>query len=229
MKNKNNISVERMVELENWLLDNYPYVSNIDNIYSLFLSNFNYDEANYLNISYRILYQELINDLYYYWTTKPQLDELRFIGDLSKKYKLDTQFILQRIKEVKMIRKYLKNNPNALKSIEIQKYNKLVRDNIPNIIENNDGIPVFRTLDDKEYWNSLLNKIEEETNEVANAITKEERKKELADLFEILKAMAEYNGFTLSEIEEEANIKRNKNGGFTRKLYLEKVIEKMTD
>ena len=84
MKNKNNISVERMVELENWLLDNYPYVSNIDNIYSLFLSNFNYDEANYLNISYRILYQELINDLYYYWTTKPQLDELRFIGDLSK-------------------------------------------------------------------------------------------------------------------------------------------------
>ena len=38
--------------------------------------------------------------------------------------------------------------------------------------------------------------------------------------------MAKYHDFTLDDIIEEANIKRNKNGGFEKKLLLERVIEK---
>ena len=37
--------------------------------------------------------------------------------------------------------------------------------------------------------------------------------------------MANYHGFTLQDIIETAEEKRNKNGGFERKLFLEKVIE----
>ena len=37
--------------------------------------------------------------------------------------------------------------------------NKLVRDNIPDIIKNNGEIPLYRILDDDEYLKCLKNKI----------------------------------------------------------------------
>ena len=105
-------------------------------------------------------------------------------------------------------------------------YNKLVRDNIIDIIKNNDGIPVYRVLNNEEYWEYLLKKDNEELLEVKNAESIEEIKKELADKLELIIAMAEFNGYTLEDIIEEANNKRNKNGGFKKRLLLEKVIEK---
>lgn len=39
-------------------------------------------------------------------------------------------------------------------------------------------------------------------------------------------AMAELNGFSLQDIIDEANKKKQENGGFERRLLLEKVIEK---
>ena len=105
-------------------------------------------------------------------------------------------------------------------------YNKLVRDNIPEIIEHNGGTPVYRILSEEEYWEYLLKKDTEELLEVQSALTIEERKKELADKLELIKAMAEFNGFSLEDVIEEADRKKAKNGGFQKRLLLEKVIEK---
>lgn len=105
-------------------------------------------------------------------------------------------------------------------------YTKLVRDNIPEIIIQNGGEPIYRKLDDKEYWEYLLKRDTEELLEVEEAESKIERKKELADKLELIIAMAEYNGFNLQEIIDEADRKRKKNGGFQKRLLLEKVIEK---
>jgi len=104
-------------------------------------------------------------------------------------------------------------------------YNKLVRDNIPDIIKGNNGEPFCRVLNDQEYWEYLIKKDQEELEEVIEAGSLEERKKELADKLELLRAMAEFNGFSFEEIIEEADRKRNKNGGFQKRLLLEKVIE----
>ena len=41
-------------------------------------------------------------------------------------------------------------------------YNKLVRDNIPNIIKSNGEIPIIRILDNDEYKKELENKLYEE-------------------------------------------------------------------
>ena len=38
--------------------------------------------------------------------------------------------------------------------------------------------------------------------------------------------MAEYNGFTLEDIIEEADRKKERNGGFEKRLLLERVIKK---
>lgn len=106
-----------------------------------------------------------------------------------------------------------------------QIYNKLVRDNIPDIIKNNGEKPVFRILSDAEYWEYLLKKDVEELEEVRLANDINECKKELADKLELIKAMAELNGFSLSDIIDEADRKASKNGGFKKKILLEKVIK----
>lgn len=104
-------------------------------------------------------------------------------------------------------------------------YNKLVRDKIPEIIKSNNGEPYIRELNDIEYWEYLLKKDSEELEEVRTASTTEERKKELADKLEIIRAMAEFNGFTLQDVIDEAETKKEKRGGFKKRLLLEKVIE----
>lgn len=108
----------------------------------------------------------------------------------------------------------------------MQKYDKLVRDYIPDMIRSRDGEPIVRVLNDQEYWEYLLKKDMEELEEVKKAESLAEIKEELADKLELIRAMAEYNGFCLEDIIEEADRKKQKNGGFQKRLLLEKVIEK---
>ncbi len=104
-------------------------------------------------------------------------------------------------------------------------YNKLVRDKIPDICRANGEEPFVRGLTDEEYWEYLLKKDVEELEEVRTAESLEDRKKELADKLELIRAMAEFSGFGLEEIIEEADRKKQKNGGFEKRLLLEKVIK----
>ena len=105
-------------------------------------------------------------------------------------------------------------------------YDKLVRDNIPEIIKSNNGEPYFRKMNDDEYWEYLLKKDNEELEEVKTASSLEEIKQELADKLELIRAMAEFNGFALQDIINEADRKKEKRGGFQKRLLLEKVVEK---
>ena len=72
----------------------------------------------------------------------------------------------------------------------------------------------------------MLKKDQEELKEVETAESLDERRKELADKLELIRAMAEFSGFSLTEIIEEADKKKQKNGGFEKRLLLEKVITK---
>ena len=87
---------------------------------------------------------------------------------------------------------------------------KLVRDNIPQIIKNNGDLPITKVLNEDEYWQALLTKDTEELLEVKNANSTLEIKEELADKLELIIAMAKYNGFSLQDIIDESNKKREK-------------------
>ena len=104
-------------------------------------------------------------------------------------------------------------------------YDKLVRDNIPNIIISNGATPVFRTLDNEEFWDYLLKKDTEELEEVKTSMSREDTLKELGDKLELIRAMAEYKGFTLEDVINAANKKGEKNGTYNKRLLLIKVIE----
>jgi len=102
-------------------------------------------------------------------------------------------------------------------------YNKLVRDNIPSIIENNGEVAITRTLTDEEYRIELYKELTEECEEVLSSKTKEETIEELADVLEVIKAIAELDNSCLEDVTEAANKKRLKRGGFEKRIYLEKT------
>lgn len=104
-------------------------------------------------------------------------------------------------------------------------YNKLIRDNIPNIIKAKGEEPITKVLDDETYKKELEKKLYEEYEEVLEA-SGEERVEELADMLEIIRSLAKLENKTLDDVIECANIKAEKRGAFEEKVFLEKVIEK---
>ena len=101
-------------------------------------------------------------------------------------------------------------------------YNKLVRDKIPEIIKNNNETPITRILSDEEYKVELEKKLLEEYQEVI-ASSGKNRLEELADMLEVMIALASLDDATLEDIIELADKKRNKRGGFKEKIFLESV------
>lgn len=104
-------------------------------------------------------------------------------------------------------------------------YNKLVRDNIPEIIEKNGETPVTRILSNEEYKSELEKKLYEEYNEVLEASGKD-RIEELADMLEIIIALSKLENSNLDEVIEVSKQKTKKRGAFDKKIYLEKVMSK---
>ena len=103
-------------------------------------------------------------------------------------------------------------------------YNKLVRDKIPNIIKGKGETPVVRILDENEYKKELENKLYEEYKEVIKAIG-DDRVEELADMLEVIRALASLENKTLNDVITIADKKVKKRGAFKEKVFLEKVVE----
>lgn len=102
-------------------------------------------------------------------------------------------------------------------------FNKLVRDNIPNIIKSNNEIPTYRVLSNAEYQKELYKKLQEECQELINASTAEDIVEESADVLEVVKAILHLEGKTLVDVEVVAEKKNKKKGSFHEKLFLEKT------
>ena len=98
-------------------------------------------------------------------------------------------------------------------------YNKLVRDHIPDIIRADGKRLKSHILDDTEYLEALLRKLEEEVSELAEARNVEE----LADVHEVLIALTEALKIDTEEVERIRREKAIKRGGFQQKIFLEEV------
>lgn len=100
-------------------------------------------------------------------------------------------------------------------------YQKLVRDIIPNIIEQDGQRAVTRVLGTTEYRRELLKKLVEEATELLHSDGSIE---ERADVAEVLRALDKQIGYTSDEIEAARVTKAEKRGGFDQKIFLEKAI-----
>ena len=97
-----------------------------------------------------------------------------------------------------------------------KKYNKLVRDKIPQLVRRQGGIPIVRIAEDHEFWEKLKEKLVEEVQEFQTSETTQE----LADILEVIDAIADYKGFTKKEIQEIKTRKAKQRGGFDKRIIL---------
>lgn len=100
-------------------------------------------------------------------------------------------------------------------------YNKLVRDNIPEIIKKAGKDCNTRILDDKEYLEFLDEKLNEECSEYQESKEIEE----VVDILEVLQNIAKARGYSWAEVENIRKEKARKRGSFNDKIFLEDVIE----
>lgn len=101
------------------------------------------------------------------------------------------------------------------------KYDKLVRDKIPEIIENSGKKSITEVLDFDTYIKYLDKKLDEELAEYQ----KDKSIEELADLLEVIYAVCKARGHSVKELEEVRKNKALKRGGFEKRLLLKGVIE----
>lgn len=101
------------------------------------------------------------------------------------------------------------------------KYNKLVRDRIPEIIEASGKKCLCSTLSDEEYLAMLDAKLNEELAEYQESKSMEE----LADLLEVIRAVAAARGSSIEEVEVIRRDKAAKRGGFEKKILLTEVCD----
>lgn len=98
-------------------------------------------------------------------------------------------------------------------------YNKLVRDNIPEVIKSNNEVPITRILSDDEYKKCLDIKLLEEVNEYL----KDDNLEEIADVMEVIYSILKYKNIRFNELEKVIKGKREKKGSFDKKIFLEEV------
>ena len=95
-------------------------------------------------------------------------------------------------------------------------YNKLVRDRIPEIIESKGGKAAFCQLSDRDYPRYLEAKLDEEVAEYHKDKTVEE----LADILEVVIALAADLGVSKEQLWDIYQQKHDARGGFEKKLLL---------
>jgi predicted house-cleaning noncanonical NTP pyrophosphatase (MazG superfamily) len=99
------------------------------------------------------------------------------------------------------------------------RYNKLIRDKIPDIIRKNGNEPVLQVLDEETYKLALEEKLQEEVAEFGEAGTVEE----LVDILEVIYALAAVQGVNPSQLEALRLKKAQARGGFEKRLFLIEV------
>jgi len=96
---------------------------------------------------------------------------------------------------------------------------KLVRDLIPEIIREAGGDPVTAILSPEEYPSALMAKLTEEVEELLDA-EGDHVAEELADVLEVLTAIAALNAIDWRSVEELRADKRAARGGFEGRVWL---------
>lgn len=104
-------------------------------------------------------------------------------------------------------------------------YNKLVRDNIPHVLEAKGLKYRTRILNEEEYKLELTTKLREESVEYFQATDDKQALEELADMLEVIRALATVHGANPQRLEEIRKQKAEARGGFENRVYLIDVYD----
>ena len=100
-------------------------------------------------------------------------------------------------------------------------YDKLIRDKIPEIIEQSGKKCIVEVMNNDTYIEYLDQKLNEELAEYHQDKSIEE----LADLLEVMYAVVVARGYSVEELERKRLDKAEKRGAFEKRLLLKSVSE----
>ncbi|HUW71889.1 MAG TPA: nucleoside triphosphate pyrophosphohydrolase [Candidatus Humimicrobiaceae bacterium] len=103
---------------------------------------------------------------------------------------------------------------------KIVKYNKLIRDRIPEIIKKAGWKPTVRKLKKAEFLKALKKKVLEEARELIRAKDKKGVINEIVDIQELIDTLTSEIGLSKPQIKKFQAVKRKKRGGFKKRLFL---------
>ncbi len=99
---------------------------------------------------------------------------------------------------------------------KIRVLNKLARNNLHENLASKGGKAITRILSDEEYKIALFNKLQEEVKE----FLEEPIPEELADVLEVVYALAPLIAGSREELEKVRLAKREHGGGFDKKMFV---------
>lgn len=98
-------------------------------------------------------------------------------------------------------------------------YDKLVRDRIPEIIENSGNHCEVEVVSDEFALEYLYKKLQEEVDE----LVEDKNLEEIADVVEVLFAIGGKYGYSEEDVLNKRSKKKNKSGGFEKNIILKKT------
>src|SRR5262245_30626771 len=101
----------------------------------------------------------------------------------------------------------------------MKKYNKLIRDRIPEIIERKGEKFVTHIANDEEYRKHVLEKLAEEVKEYSE----ESALDEMADILEVIYTIIEFKKINREELEDIRQKKKDDRGGFSKRIILDET------
>lgn len=105
-------------------------------------------------------------------------------------------------------------------------YHKLIRDRIPEVLEQSDRTFSVETLNHDRYILELKKKLDEELAEYQAAATNEEALEELADILEVIHCLSGVHKASFEKLEQIRAKKEAERGSFKEKLFLVEVDNK---
>lgn len=222
---KEKLSVERMIWLEQYLYDNYPDYLGMETFND---SDFNGYDVDYLRLAYRMPYSIVSEriDEYDMWKSR-KTDLARFVEQLAREFGMSYSYeIIERIKNVRQIKKYLLERDIESRIPSVQINRTLVRDKELKL-DNSDTVRYYTSeLSDYDFWCNLLKLDQASLKRMSETGPIEHLREQLVDRFEIFRAMAEYLGFSIEEVTQLADIRKEQVGGYKKKMLLNRTVTK---
>ncbi|WDL96872.1 nucleoside triphosphate pyrophosphohydrolase [Alicyclobacillus sp. ALC3] len=104
---------------------------------------------------------------------------------------------------------------------QVTRYDRLVRDRIPDMIESMGNIALCRDLDDETFAQALLATLVRASQQFAES----ESLETMADMLDAVDAWLEVKGLSMDEVEHAREERRKRCGGFDRRRFLEVVAD----
>jgi len=101
------------------------------------------------------------------------------------------------------------------------KYNKLIRDQIPEIIKSRKAVPITHIASNDEYRQKLKEKLQEEVDE----FLEDSNGEELADILEVIYSLCDLYNIDKDKLEQIRKEKAKKRGNFKDRIILDEIKE----